>query len=264
MLSQQDADKIRTLKDELDDAQSDFDTATREAEAAENRLKQVRSSIRRASRTRFTNWLTNSDPEEYRRYRQAKEEQKDKEQLARYLEPRIAKKDASINAAVAECLKQSSREYQGLETQKRTATDDRRSCDEARAMTTEARRHVDAALAQVQRFRDRDTREMRKATTRISAEVAEEMSALKNRLTALVPRLRAYGSFSEGKIQQLRTEFSGGDTDFHSHLATTGAALNVIGNSLASASARIAERRHAFEKKQRALVQKARAQVLGS
>jgi hypothetical protein len=264
VLSQQDADRIRKLKDDLDHAQTDFVTANREAEAAESRLRQVRASIRLASRTRLTSWLTNSDPEEYRRYRQAKEEQKDQKQLAKQLEPRIAEKDEQINEAVEECLKRSNGEYQRLEKQKRIATDDRKSCDEARAMTTEARRHVDSALAQAQRFRGRDTEETRKAMDRTATEVAEEMSALKKRLTALVPRLRAYGSFSNGKIQQLRTEFSGSDADVHSRLTTTRATLNILGNSLASASKRIAEHRRGFEKKQRALVHKARAQVLGS
>jgi hypothetical protein len=265
VLSQQDVDKIRKLKDELDHAQADLDIANREAKTAASILKQVRDSIRLVSRTRFTSWLTNSDPEEYRRYRQAKEEQKDQKQLVEQLKPRIAEKDEHINEAVEEGLKRSNREYQRLETQKRIATDDRKSCDKARAMAAEARRHVEEALAQAQRFRGRDTKETRKATDRTATELAEEMRALKKRLTALVPRLRrTYGSFSNGKVQQLRTEFSGSAADFHSHLTTTRAALNLLGNSLASASKRIAEHERGFANKQRALVQKARAQALGS
>jgi hypothetical protein len=267
MLSQQDADKIRKLKEDLDHANMDFETANQEAKSAKSRLKQMRTTIRFFSRWHFTSWLTNSDPEEYQRYRQEKDEHKGQKQLSRQLEPRIAEKDERINEAVEECLRRSSREYQRLETQKRTATDDRKSCEEARAMTAEAHRHADAALAQAQRFRSRDTNEARKATDRTATQLAEEMTTAKKRLTSLVPRLRAYGSFSTGQIQRLRTEFSGSGADFHNRsreLTTTRTALSTLDSSLASASKRIAENRRGFEKKQRALVQKARTHVLGS
>src|SRR5216117_4153977 len=108
MLSRQDTEKIRKLKDDRDRTQADFDIATQEAAAAADRLKRVRATIRLASRTRFTSSLTNSDPEEHNRYRQAKQEHKDQKQLARQLKPRIAAQDERITEEVEECLKRSS------------------------------------------------------------------------------------------------------------------------------------------------------------
>ena len=266
MLSQQDIDRIRRLNDELDQAKKELKAAHQETEAAKRRLRQVRDEIRPASRTRFTSWLTNSDPEEHRRYRDAKTEYQDQQHLTRLLTPRIAEKDARITEAVKECLESSHQPYRGLVTQTRLANEDREACERSRAEVRNVRNRVDAALTELQQLGRRDTKEARKATDRTASELADEMSAVKKHLTALVPRLRAYGSFPTRQIQTLRTEFSGSRADVNTRRNELTAARTALGNldtSLGSVSKRITEHSRGYEKKRLALVQKARAQALG-
>src|ERR1044071_2150414 len=104
MLSEQDVDRIRKLKDDLDQEEANLSAAIRETVTTKDRIKQARAESRPAARTRFTAWLTNSDPEELRRYRAAIAEHKDQLQLVKHLRPRVAAKDARIDAAVEECL----------------------------------------------------------------------------------------------------------------------------------------------------------------
>jgi predicted nucleic acid-binding Zn-ribbon protein len=266
MLSQQDVDRIRRLNDELDQAKAELEAAHRETEAAKRRLRQVRDSIRTASRTRLTSWLTNSDPEEHRRYRDAKTEYQDQQQLIRQLTPRIAQKDARITELVKECLENSHQPYRGLVTRTRLANEDRESCERSRAEVSNVRKRVDAALIELQRLGRRDTKEARKATDRTASELADEMSALKKHLTTLIPRLRAYGSVPTRQIQLLRTEFSGCRVNINtrrSELTAARSTLTNLDNSLGSLSKRIVEHSRGYEKKRLALVQKARAQALG-
>ena len=266
MLSQQDIDRIRRLNDEVDQAKAELEAARRETEAARRRLLQMRASIRTASRTRFTSWLTNSDPEEYRRYRDAKTEYQDQQQLTRQLTPRIAQKDARITEAVKECLENSHQPYRGLATQTRLANEDRDSCARSRAEVGRVRKRVDAALTELQQLGHRDTKEARKARDQTASDLADEMGAVKKHLTALIPRLRAYGSVPTRQIQLLRTEFSSGRADVNTRrneLTAARTTLSNLDNALGSLSKRIAEHSRGYEKKRRALVQKARAQALG-
>ena len=267
MLSHDDADRIRRLKADLDQVTADHRTAEREVAAAAARLRQVRASIRPAARTRFTRWLTNSDPEELRRYRAAKEEYRDQKQLARQLEARIAEKDAHITEAVEECLARNDRPYQKLVTHQRMAREDRASCEELRAAAAQARDRVDAALKEVQRYGGRDTGEARKAADRTATRIAEEMSALKKQLTALRPRLGSYKPFPTAQIKRLRTEFSGSGAAYparRKELTDARTALDALHRSLAATSKYIVGKGRGYGKKQRTLVQEARTRVLGS
>lgn len=267
MLSEQDVAEIRKLKDDLDRQAADLRAAVRETEHAKSRLRQVKTSIRRAARTRFTTWLTNSDPEEYRRYRAAIADHKAQQQLAKELKPMVAARDARITAAVEACLARSDRDYQGIMTQHRKATDDLESCGRLRARSATVRGQVNAALTQIGQLRDRDAKDARKAMDVTTAHITDAVHTLKHELTALAPRMRTYGSFPVKHVQNLRAEFSGRRADLqtrHAQLTGTHATLGMIDDALGSVGNAINKHRRELDKKRSAMVRNARTEVLGS
>lgn len=267
MLSEQDVAEIRKLKDDLDQEEANLKAATRETETTKSRIKQVRASIRPAARTRFTSWLTNSDPEEHRRYRAAIAEHKDQLELVSQLKPLVAAKDARITAAVEECLERSDQTYRKIKAKRDRATSELDAIGRSQSRSASLRSQVDAALTQTQQLRDADAKDARKAMDLTTAQITAGVNTMKSELMALAPRMREHGSFPAGRIQNLRAEFSGRRADLNTRraeLTTIRASLDSIHNALTSASNGVSKRRRDLAGELSAIVQQARAQALGA
>lgn len=265
MLSEQDVAKIRKLKDDLDQEEVRLKAAIRDTETARSRIKQVRAEIRPAARTRFTTWLTNSDPEENRRYRAAIAEHKGQLELVSQLKPLVAAKDARITAAVEECLERTDQTYQEIKAKRDRASSDLEAIRRSQSRSAGLRGQVDAALAQTRQLRDADAKDARKVMELTTARITADVNAMRSELMALGARLRDYNLHARG-VQHLRAEFSGRRADLNARraeLTSIRAALNKIHDGLTSASNGVGKRRRDLAGELSAIVQQARAQTLG-